>query len=165
MLVNIITHPAFGVVTFLIGLWGGNHFAIGRDRLKEFNDAAAEFMCAFTNEIRLVEESNTATDFINIFNKAYIRHYNALIRFQAYLSESGRTELKKAWNNHCFSKSLDEYERTLPSAKFSHYDHSQGIERVEGKPSISEEHEVSFERAKTLAIKNLDTILSFSKFK
>lgn len=37
-LINVPTHPAFGVVTFLIGLWGGNYFALSRDRRKEFNE-------------------------------------------------------------------------------------------------------------------------------
>jgi hypothetical protein len=44
LVISLVTHPAFGVVTFFIGLWGGNHFALGRDRRKEFNDAA-EVMC------------------------------------------------------------------------------------------------------------------------
>ncbi|MBM9617032.1 hypothetical protein JWJ90_22505 [Desulfobulbus rhabdoformis] len=158
-----------GVLGFLCRAIVEHRLAIDRIkeniRLTEFNKSASEFRCSFTDEIRIVEESTIETDFSDIFNKGYVRHYNAIIRFQAYLSERDRAEIKKAWDNHCYPQGLDGYERHLPSAKFLHYDHSQGIEVVDGKPRISEEHEKSFRRAKNLVMKNLDSILTFAKFK
>lgn len=37
---ELLTHPAISLLIFLIGLLVGNWTAIGRDRRKEFNDAA-----------------------------------------------------------------------------------------------------------------------------
>jgi hypothetical protein len=127
--------------------------------------ASAKFRCSFTEEIRLVEESTAETDFIGLFNRAYVRHYNAVIQFLPYLCESERAEIKNAWDNHCYPQGNDEYERRIPSTRFIHYEHSQGIEIVNRKPRISEDHEASYRRAKNLVTKNLDSILAFAKFR
>jgi hypothetical protein len=155
----------FGIVGTLIGAFLTYRLAVQLSSRQAFNKAASTFRSAFTKEIRLIEESTVETDFIEMFNNAYIRHYNAVISFMPYLSESKRAEIKKAWENHCYPKGLERDERILLSANFIHYDHHQGIEIVNKKPHITEDHGVSFERAKALVTKNLDSILSFAKFK
>lgn len=151
----------------LIGILAGHYLTKSRSDEESFNKAAAEFRCAFTDELRLVADSTIDTDFEKIFNEAYIRHYNALIRFQAYLSERDRNEIEKAWKEHC-KEHDDGNGPTYPYnelTSFMHYEHKQGIERKEGEFHIIEEHEESFNRAKQLASGNIGRILSFTKFK
>lgn len=159
----------------LIGAFASHYLTKSRSsedrKISDFNKAAAEFRCAFTDEQRLVAESTTETDFEKIFNEAYIRQFNALIRFQAYLSENGRIEIEKAWKEHCkdyFSNAEDGLgppKEINEDIRFMHYEHKQGIENRGGEFHITEEHGVSIKRAKQLAIKNLEKILSFAEFK
>ena len=158
---------AGGVVGYLSRTLIENKLAINRIyeniRATEFSKAAATFRCAFTKELRLLEESTIDTDFINLFSSAYVRHRNAVIRFKPYLSKTQRVEIEKAWQDHCYPKGLSGYERTMKSAKFSHYDHFQKVKNINGKPSIIEDHEISFEQAKNLSTSNIETLLSFAK--
>jgi hypothetical protein len=155
----------YGICGSLVGGLIAHFLAKDREKREAFNKAAASFRSSFTIEVRLIEESTINTNFIEMFSNAYIRHYNAIIRFIPYLSESDRIKAKEAWENHCYPKGLERDERILLSANFLHYEHSQGIEIVNKKPHITEDHEISFERAKALVTKNLDSILSFAKFK
>jgi len=160
----------------LIGAFASHYLTKSRSsedrKISDFNKAAAEFRCAFTDEVRLVAESTTETDFEKIFNEAYIRQFNALIRFQAYLSENDRIEIEKAWKEHCIDYFPDAEDNGFGPSKeinenirFMHYEHKQGIENRGGEFHITEEHGVSLKRAKQLAIKNLEKILSFAVFK
>ncbi len=155
----------YGICGSLVGCLAAHFLGKDREKRATFNRAAAIFYGAFANEIRLIEESTVNTNFIEMFNLSYIMHYNAIFRFLPYLSESERAKIKKAWENHCYPKYLERDERILLSANFIHYDHHQGIDIVAGKPHITEEHKVSFERAKYLVTKNLDSILSFAEIK
>lgn len=156
-----------GILTYLIKTQIEHRLAISRNyqilRDTEFNKAAAEFRCAFTDEIRMIEESTKETYFPQIFNEGYVHHYNALIRFQAYLSESDRIGVKKAWDEHCWNDYVDQKESI--SRKFLHYEFRQGQERVDGQIRIIEETEVAFEKAKQLVSKNLERIFSFAKYR
>lgn len=155
----------YGICGSLLGCLAAHFLGKDREKRTAFNKAASSFRSAFTEEIRIIEKSTIETDFIELFNQAYARHYNAVIEFLPYLSESERTEIKEAWENHCYPKGLDGYERQLSSAKFLHYAHHQWVEMINGKPKILEEHEVSFERSKRLVKTNIDKILSFAKIK
>ena len=158
---------AGGVVGYLSRTLIENKLAINRIyeniRATEFSKAAATFRCAFTHEIRILEESTVDTDFIELFSAAYVRHRNAVIRFKPYLSKTERTEIEKAWQDHCYPKGLGGYERTMKSAKFIHYDHSQEVEIKNGNPLITKEHEISFEQAKNLSTSNIEKLISFAK--
>jgi len=92
LVINLVTHPAFGVVTFFIGLWGGNHFALGRDRRKEFNDAA-ETMCEILNKEHKFPTPGSNLDFST---------------FKRFL---GKREL------HCFNLAVKEYEKVKEEQK------------------------------------------------
>ena len=45
-------------------------------KISDFNKAAAEFLCAFTDELRMIDESNKDTYFPKIFNDGYVKHCN-----------------------------------------------------------------------------------------
>lgn len=149
----------------LIGTYVGHTLSISRMQRTSFNDAAAIYRCAFTKEIRLLEESTPDTNFIDIFSSSYVRHRNAIIRFKPYLSETRRDEIERAWQNHCYPADLEGYEQTMAGAKFLHYDHAQRVEMVNGTPSIIEEHDASFEKAKECANNNISKLLSFAESK
>jgi hypothetical protein len=128
-------------------------------KLTEHNKAAAEFRCAFTNEIRLIEESTVDNDIQQRVYSALQRSYS----LPGLPQRERQSRDKKTWDNHCYPQELDEYERTLPSAKFIHYDDSQGVEIVEGKLRISEEHEKAFNRVKKPFDKKLGFHFSLCK--
>lgn len=150
----LIALPLGGVVGWAIREIVSDRLARARTADTKFNKAAAEFRCAFTDELRLIADSTRDTDFEKIFNNAYIRHTNALIRFQASLSESERTEIGKAWEDHCkehdSGNEIDGECGTQEITRFMHYEFKEMSE---------------FNQAKQLASKNLENILSFAKFK
>ena len=157
----------FAIVGGIAGAWAGaaisRKAAIDLFEKKEFNRAAALFSCAFTKEIRLIEDSTIETDFAKMFFASYVRYRNAIITFKPYLSKTERIEIEKAWDKHCYPQGLSGHERTLHSAKFMHYEHRQKVEMRNGEPVIIEEHEVSFEKARDRAMENMEKLLSFAK--
>ena len=95
-LLNIITHPAFGVVTFFAGLILGNYFSIHRDRRIEFNKYAAVFRDEFVDEILEIRKAIDTRDpnkqgnfFIFNFHgeNDLISHEKAKIIFEPYVSD------------------------------------------------------------------------------
>lgn len=140
------------------------------NRKNRFNAAAGEFRDAFTDEIRLIKESTMKTDFTEIFNNGYTRHHNALIRFLPSLSKRDKAKIKKAWDDHCKDyypdAEKDGFDGPKAITRFMHYEFKQGREYIgNGKFKITEEKYDAFERAKQLASKNLESILSFAKSK
>ena len=162
--------PYIASASSLFGVFIGAYISRVNLKRQEFNKAAAEFRCAFTDEIRLVEESTMDTNFTKIFIAGYICHRNAVIRFQAYLSKGERTGIKKAWDGHCKNyypnAERDGFTEAKSNTRFMHYEFGQGQEHIgNGEFKITEEKYDSFERTKKLATDNLEKILSFAKFK
>lgn len=52
LVLSTVTHPAFSVVTFLIGLLGGHWWALSRDRRKDYNAIAGQIRPALLAEVR-----------------------------------------------------------------------------------------------------------------
>ena len=50
-LLGIITHPAFPIVSGMVGFFIGNYYAIGRDKRKEFVSAGAKFREVFNQAL------------------------------------------------------------------------------------------------------------------
>ncbi len=142
---------------------------IGKDAIdlaqrSAFNDAADGFFFHFHNALHEVEGSSVGNmiDFDKVFANYYDQHLRAIRKFKRFLSETERTEIDNVWNYHCWNESSRTW--NMPP-NFAHYSHGQGIDFNNGKPCITEEHEVAFERAKQLAINNLERLLSFAKLK
>ena len=82
LFINVITHPAFAVVTFLGGVWFGNHFALGRDRRKEFNEAAEIMFEDLRKERKFptLESSIDFDKFRRVLNDREKRLFNKCIK-------------------------------------------------------------------------------------
>jgi len=166
LFLNIITHAAFGTVTFLVGLWGGHRLAIGRDRRKEFNEAAAKFRSAFTEIRKTIRESQSGvrgfrqTDFFQLFTDSYQSQYDALIHFKDHLNCKEQEAIEKAWEKHCWDNYFDEKESHGP---FLHYHYNSEVEMRDGEPHITKTLETAFTEVKQLATENVERLLSFAK--
>jgi hypothetical protein len=150
------------VVNFANHILAGVRSASDR-KTKEFNQAAAEFRLAFIDGVRLIGDSTVATDFVEIFTANRINHHNAIIRFMAHLCEAERTEIEKAWNKHCWNNEFGQ--RESDGHRFFHYSFHQDVKVNNGKIIITEDGETAFHKAKALATKNIEILLSFAKFK
>jgi hypothetical protein len=105
----LITGLLGGIVGSVITHWFAGH----RDRQKEFQDAGKQFREAFLEveyllSIRHPEHSKEYSGSPEGFQHTYPllckfhqRHYEALVRFNPYLSESGRDKLRKLWEIFC----------------------------------------------------------------
>lgn len=51
IVLSTVTHPAFSVVTFFIGLLGGHRWALSRDRRKDYNAIAGHIRAALLEEV------------------------------------------------------------------------------------------------------------------
>ena len=104
LILDIITHPAFLIITTLIGFLFGNYFAFGRDRIKEFNKAAADFRATFVEEIRFIDPTyavdRAGKDIPEVLAATADKHEHALIVFKEYLSKRKRTNIEKAWKEY-----------------------------------------------------------------
>lgn len=148
-LLNIITHPAFGVVTFLAGLLIGNYFSITRDRRQSFNNAALEFQHAFTNQIRLIADDEHGLNITQILTDSYSGHANALLHFLPHLDKRDRTEINKAWNIHCWND--ESAKKNTNQIIFAHY--------------IYLDNEVDKIDCRKLALFNINHLLSFAELR
>lgn len=101
-LIGVVTHPAFGAATFFIGLWSGNHFAIGRDRRKEHNDAVNKFRDAFKSELLSLNTSLTENyiDACDLLKPAFEKHRLAIFDFRPFLKGKKQKGFDQAWRNY-----------------------------------------------------------------
>jgi len=152
LFLNIITHTAFGTITFLVGMWGGHRLAIGRDRRKEFNDAASTFRNAFTSELSAIrnpsfDENTKTNDSYNLLKEAFGKHRTAYEAFRLFLESGRRNEFDEAWiNYHAYDNVGDGgYEHLL---KYS--------------PGWGEHTAIE---CRNLAITNIEKLLEFAQHK
>jgi hypothetical protein len=118
MFIEIITNPAFPIVTLLIGILIGHRLTLGRDKRQEFNKVATSFREAFLPELTYLEHNaNTgdlggSNDLCEILSAGYVhRHLNAYQVFREYLSHRERVKFEKAWRKYC-------YHQENPSTQF-----------------------------------------------
>lgn len=150
LLINILTHPAFGVITFLVGIWFGNHFALGRDRRKEFNDAATKLRDEFAPELSSLKHPSfdDTGDPSSLLLGAFNKHRIATDRFRSFLKGKARIEFEKAWLKYYAHDNDDVEDKTEFLIKYS--------PGWEGKPI----HE-----CRNLAIANIEKLLEFARHK
>jgi len=127
LLYQIIKNPIFSIVCALGGFLAGHRLALGRERINEFNKAAATFRDAFVEEIRLLskdrgrrpswgssENNKTAYD---IVESVISKHESAYISFRHYISRSKRKGFDLAWYQYA-----EPNKDTVPSKPFIEYD-------------------------------------------
>jgi hypothetical protein len=98
-LINIIKHPAFGPVAFLTGILFGNHFAIGRDRRKEFNQAATTFTSKVLSELEGLYPipTNWPLDIDRFLRDKFPKLQCAVAEFKTFLPLKKQAAFEKAW--------------------------------------------------------------------
>jgi hypothetical protein len=132
----------------LIGVYAGYRLALANIKRQEFNKAAAEFLCAFTNELGTItdmERGDAGGEIETLLSNAYPQHRNAFLRFSVYLGKSERETIEKEWENYCYGEILPGEDR-LPE-RFNQYN----IEQLE--------------EARQLALNNINRLLTFAKLK
>lgn len=159
---NIFTHPAF---TAIVGFLAGHFLAIGRDKRKEFNEAATKFRNAFTETRKIIRESHPGTvkpgqtDFFKAFTETYQIQYDALLQFKDHPNKKDQEKIESAWEQHCWNGYATERQS---HGLFLHYQYSSQVEIDNGKPHVKKTLEESFKEAKQLAMSNIELLLSFA---
>jgi len=102
LFVDIITHPAFGIITGLIGYLIGNNFALGRDRRKEFYAASDEFRKIFTQALVDIRDKNSLFDFYSIDKGNFKKLQVAYLNFRHFLKGACCSQYDEAWNQYDF---------------------------------------------------------------
>jgi len=147
---QIIKNPISGIIWALIAFLVGNRLAIGREKIKDFNCAAAFFREAFLPERRLLDirhapEGSENKSALDIIEPAIQRHTEAMLRFVHYLPRWKRIGFTRAWNKYAHYKVKGESDTP--------YLAMYGQEKWEGKDP------------KELAIKRIDKLLKYAKRK
>ena len=92
-----------------------------------------------------MERGNIGDEIETLFSNAY-QHRNAFLRLNVYLSKCESTEIKKAWDEYCYSESIPgQYE----PERFEQY-----------KYDVNQ-----FDEKKHLAIDNINRLFAFSELK
>ncbi len=106
--IEILTSPAFPLITLFLGFLVGHRLSIGRDQRQEFNKAAAIFRDAFLPEITFLRHNanigglGSSNDLGELLRFGYIhRHLKALEIFKPYLLPKKRGDIDKAWQEYC----------------------------------------------------------------
>ncbi len=106
--IEILTSPAFALVTLLFGFLIGHRLAIGRDKRNDFNKAATTFREAFLPELIFLKHNanigniGSSDDLSGLLGFGYIhRHLKALETFRNYLPTKERADIDKAWQKYC----------------------------------------------------------------
>jgi len=159
IIVNIISHLVVGIITGLLGFWIGNKFAIGRDKRKEFNQAAA----AFTNKVLVELEglypipTNWPKDIDRFLRDRFPKLQVAINEFKSYLTEDQQIAFETAW----FIYRLGEDGREVDKQSYWQYMPFKGSSKFDGV-------EVEFDNTKTYQVKfkrNVDNLLEYAKQK
>jgi hypothetical protein len=97
--INIITHPAFGIITGLLGFLIGNKFATGRDKRKEINQAAATFTSKVLIELEGLYPipTNWPKDIDRFLRDKFPKLQIALNEFKPFLTQSQQIAFEKTW--------------------------------------------------------------------
>ncbi len=144
-----------GVVGTLLGTITGAFFVYPiTTRLfkkQEFYKAAADFRCAFTEEIRLLNGNKHAANWLEgtayeIINAAATKHENAVIKFKLYLNEAELARFNTAWEIYRSKENRD----AIPDDPFFCYNSSPG------------DYEGEIEKRK-LALDRINSLLEFAK--
>jgi hypothetical protein len=106
--IEILTSPAFPLITLFLGFLVGHRLSIGRDQRQEFNKAAAIFRDAFLPEITFLRHNanigglGSSNDLDELLRFGYIhRHLKALEIFKPYLLPKKGEDIDKAWQEYC----------------------------------------------------------------
>jgi hypothetical protein len=106
--IEILTSPAFPLITLFLGFFVGHRLSIGRDQRQEFNKAAAIFRDAFLPEITFLRHNanigslGSGNDLCELLQFGYIdRHLKALEVFKPHLPPKKRKNINKAWQEYC----------------------------------------------------------------
>lgn len=97
--INIITHPAFGIVAGGTGFMLGHYFSIGRDRRNEFNAAAAKLRNAFWPILNAMNSAhyNLQGDLGYFLEQSFFDLKAAVFDFSHYLPAKTKAEFLEAW--------------------------------------------------------------------
>ena len=128
LIYKIIVNPIFNIICLFIGYLAGHRLAIGREKRKEFNSAAASFRDAFVDEIRLLkkdkvlrpswggfsEGSQTAYE---IVGGSINKHETAYITFRHYVGRLQRKGFDSTWHQYA-----EPNKQIVPSQPFIEYD-------------------------------------------
>ncbi len=100
--IKIFASPAFPLVTLLLGFLIGNRLAIGRDRRKEFNEAAAKFRSAFKDELLALNPalSRNSVDTAELLETAFDKHRMAVFDFSPFLPSKSIKGFDEAWHEY-----------------------------------------------------------------
>ncbi|MBC8488841.1 MAG: hypothetical protein H8D45_22695 [Bacteroidetes bacterium] len=98
LLINILTHPTIGIVTFLIGILLGNFFAIGRDRRKEINDAAVKFRSVIAEEISELQSGKQIDPWGDKNHLNFL--YAGMLEFKCVLPPIKQKALDDLWQKY-----------------------------------------------------------------
>ncbi len=98
LFLHTITHPAFGVVTALIGFLLGNHFALGRDRRKEFIAAAVKFRSIVAKEMSEFTNRDTTCSYPPLHHLEIL--YAGLLEFKPVLPPRKQKTITQLWQQY-----------------------------------------------------------------
>jgi hypothetical protein len=146
-IIGFITTVVAGFGGAALGSFFANKTATGPMKRQEFAKSSASFRCAFTKEIRLLSiihpgHSGEFQKTYDMLKTAYIKHQNATIRFEPYLSVPCLTSFKTKWKEYCC------YDEKSKQAEFSDY-----------KTGGSHTDEL---RVRNLAVLRIEALLKFA---
>ena len=150
ILIAIITHPAFNLVSLLLGCWLGNYFALDRDRRKEFNDAVKAFREAFNPELAALKSPSMAdgNDPSFMLQNAFDKHRVIVEMFRIFLKRGNETSaFNTAWQNYYAYDNTDE----MPVKGFIKY-----------WPKWNNK---TTDEIRKIAAANIESLLKFAEFK
>jgi len=103
---KIIIGFVLGLVGSLFGVVFSHIASERRERLKEFNQAAAEFRSAFIPELRYIDyrytpERGSRSKIHGTLASAFDKHEIAVIKFRPFLNRAERFGLDKTWDDYC----------------------------------------------------------------
>jgi hypothetical protein len=100
----------------IVSSWLAHFFSKRRDRIKEFNQAATDFQCAFLEAKQKLRDDPRADWFNILDSKTILDHERAYLRFKPFLTEKERGTFDCAWD-HYFSHSHHPGDRGTPEKK------------------------------------------------
>jgi len=155
---TIITSPAFSFITAGVGFLIGNRLAHGRDRIQEFNKAAAAFHAEFADAIfhlqQIVDlvpgQKKGMFQIINTHNLA--QYEKAVILFKPFLNND---EVALRFNN-----TWADYKRYMKATEEQYADYENPADT-----SLTRHVIVHNEKRPHEYLKHIDKLLSYAKRK
>jgi len=141
-----------------IGAFIGHYLTKSRNTEARKIEAATDFRHAFTPILAAIDALKMGDDdvIVSLLTKNVTAHQEALLKFKFFLSESNKSEIKKAWDEYCY------FEKTFngPDPK----DHPF-VKYSLGYWYLADSREDDFKAKKQLAIDNINRLLLFAKLK